>query len=316
MVEILKNVLLKDFSNFKIGGHADYFLNACDKESLREALFFVREKNIPYFILGGATNLLIADEGYQGAIIKIRAAKIEDFGNGKIYVEAGAEMSDVVRFACERGLAGLSWAGGLPGTFGGALRGNAGAFGGEIKDSIELVDSVIFNRTTGEIKDSRKMNIECNFGYRNSIFKEQKCADIIFSAILKLESGHDPVELQRQAQAKIDLRQARQPLEYPNIGSIFKNVPLTRIAAQQLSAFDVRVKADPFPVIPAARLISECGLKGFAIGGAEVSEKHPNFIINKNNASAYDVKAVMNVVKEKVFEKFNVALEQEVEVLT
>lgn len=304
-----EHVSLKEFSHYKIGGLADVFIEANDHADLVRALRWAKEEEGPNFILGGGTNLLLDDLGYAGIVIKPNIRFIEEY-DGRVRVGAGTLMSELLDFSAERGLSGLEWAGGLPGTVGGAVRGNAGAFGGEIKDSIESVDSF----DTEAMKPVRRTNTESRFGYRASVFKERKGKEVVTAATFKLKRGN-PEAIKKLIKEKIDYRSSRHPMEYPNIGSIFKNIDINEIPPQRLRAFRGVIKTDPFPVIPAAYLISEAGLKGVTHGGAMVSPKHPNFIVNVFDAKARDVRSLMDLVMQEVFKKFKVHLEPEVEIV-
>ena len=207
----------------------------------------------------------------------------------------------------ELGLSGLEWAGGLPGTLGGAIRGNAGAFGGEIKDVILEVEAL---DEKGNLKTlSRK---QCNFSYRSSIFKKNNW--IVLSTALKLEKGNKKL-IQSITKSHIRYREEKHPLEYPNAGSIFKNCDLKKIPKKIRNNFDHVIKIDPFPVVPTAYLISETGLKGLRVGRAEVSRKHPNYIVNLGKASAKDVLKLIYLVKEKVKKRFGIDLEEEIQLI-
>jgi UDP-N-acetylmuramate dehydrogenase len=210
-------------------------------------------------------------------------------------------------FAAENNLSGLEWAGGLPGTLGGAIRGNAGAFKGEIKDNLLNVKSLRLE--DGEFVE--RSNAECEFGYRTSVFKKKR-GEIIFEATFKMSPGVKEGILS-VAKEKIEYRKSKQPLEYPNIGSIFKNIPLEKFKNGLTEELKTHIKNDPVPLIPAAVLISQTGLKGEQIGGAQVSEKHANFIVNAGGAKAVDVKNLIDLVRDKVKQKFGVELETEVE---
>ena len=299
---------MKRYSNFRIGGQAKYFKEAKTAEELVEAIKGAKEKNIPIYILGGGTNILWSDKGFDGLVLKpdFNFIEVEDF-----YLTAGASvpMSKLVQAAVSRGLAGLEWAGGLPGTFGGAVYGNAGAFGGEIRDIV--VEVMSLDTETMELK--KRNNIECEFGYRASVFKKRG-KEIILQATVKLEPGEKRI-LYESMMAKINYRKRRHPLEYPNIGSIFKNVPVGNLDKELADPHRLVVKTDPFPVIPAAYLIDKAGLRGVSFGGAMISPRHPNFIVNVLDAKAGDVLALIELIKEKVKEKFKIQLEEEVRII-
>lgn len=308
-VRIMEGVPLAEHSNYRIGGPARYFCEAANEEQIREAVTFAHEQRAPLFVLGGGTNLLIDDAGFNGLVLK--PALLELSANGEtVTAGAGVSVADLLKFTIANSLSGLEWAGGLPGTFGGAIRGNAGAFRGEIKDRVLSVDS--FDVET--LKTIARDNAACKFGYRNSIFKEKNGREIILRARLKLEKG-DAQTIAAGIQEKIDYRLERHPMEYPNIGSTFKNVDLEQVPKIWRDAVTRVVKVDPFPVVPTAYLISAAGLRGTQHGSAMVSQKHPNFIVNLGGATAADVKFLIAAVKEGVFEKYAIRLEEEIQLV-
>jgi len=343
-MKFLENVSLVKFSNYKIGGPARFFFAPKNEREVAWAVREARAAKLPVFILGGGTNLLLSDAGFDGLVLRPALASIKIAAGGtkkiggkkKVFVEvgAGAPMATLLDYAVTRSLSGLEWAGGLPGTLGGAIRGNAGCFGGEIKDVVASVRS--FNIKTGKIIE-RSVR-QCNFGYRDSVFKGGSAPargakagganEIILSATLALAKG-DKRAIAATIQEKIAHRVKNHPLEYPNIGSIFKNVPLEAIHTPGSSRYAVAlakqsltfrksqfsVKTDPFPVISAAKLISESGLRGVSFGGAMISAKHPNFIVNVLDARADDVKNLIMLAKAKVKQKFGVVLEEEAQIV-
>ena len=211
-------------------------------------------------------------------------------------------------FCIENSLSGLEWAGGLPGTVGGAIRGNAGAFKGEIKDNVLEVRSLDIK----SLEEKIRSNSECNFGYRNSIFKSGIGEnEFITSVVLRLTED-DKEEIKQKIQQKIDYRINRHPINYPNIGSAFKNIPLDLLSVNLQKEFASFVKTDPFPVVPTTKLLALAGLKGKKKGDAMISDKHPNFIINLNNATAEDVKALIEIARQAIKEKYNIDLEEEI----
>jgi len=307
---IQKNVLLKNYSNYKIGGPAAYFLEAKSTEELIEGL---RDwKNISsnskqIFILGGGTNILFSDKGYPGLVIhcEIKGIKLEE---EKVRVGAGVLVSELLDFCIKNSLSGFEWAGGLPGTVGGAVRGNAGAFGGEIKDNTVEVRSLNIDN----LEELTRDNTDCLFSYRDSYFKKDKGSREIITEITLVLKNKDKEEIKKVIEEKINFRKEKHPLEYPNIGSIFKNIELAKISDSLKEEFGQNVKIDPIPVIPAARIINLCGLKGKRVGDAQFSEKHPNFIVNLVNAKASDVKVLVEMAKKTVYEKFKIQLEEEI----
>ena len=323
MPELRQNVILKKYSNYKIGGPARFFFEAKNIDEVKWAVEEARKQKLKVFILGGGTNLLISDAGYDGLVLKPNISFLRRTGD-EIEAGAGVSITELLNYAITHSLSGLEWAGGLPGTLGGAIRGNAGCFGGEIKDSVKEVES--FDIERGEWR--KRNNKECEFGYRNSVFKKPDGREVILSATFELKNGNS-AEIRKSILSKIKYRKSKQPLQYPNIGSIFKNVPLAQINADitqidadtvrihprgnpRKSAFTVLVKTDPFPIIPAAHLITLAGLKGTRSGGAMISPKHGNFIVNVGNAKAADVKKLINLVKRKIKDKFGIKLEEEI----
>jgi UDP-N-acetylmuramate dehydrogenase len=314
MTKIQRDVALKDFSNYKIGGNASYFLNAATKEDLLEGLKEWKEtsKNLSeekrkIFLLGGGTNVLFPDSGFDGLVIKNSINGIALDGD-KVTVGAGTLFTNLVDYCVNNSLSGLQWAGGMPGTVGGAVRGNAGAFGGETKDNVLQVYSINLE-SLGEITRNRE---ECEFSYRNSIFKKETSSnEVIVSVVFTLLKGIQQ-EIKEQVVKEVEFRQVRHPLESPNLGSIFKNVPfdlIPQIYKQELLQY---VKNDPFPVVPTAKIIYLTGLKGRKVGDAMVSEKHTNFIVNLGNATAKDVSDLIAIIKIDVQHKFGVSLEEEI----
>lgn len=304
---------MKEHTSFRIGGQAKYFLEVKTAEDLKEALFECRRLGVPHFILGGGTNVLVSDEGFRGAVIKMANSRFEFLAGGRVKAEAGVAMPDLVAEAARRGLAGLEWAGGLPGSVGGAIRGNAGCFGGEIKDILESVECLEPGSGSGPPSILVLSARECGFGYRSSVFKKNNA--VILSAIFKLRPGADPTELERQIAAHIRYRAERQPLEYPNAGSVFKNCDAAKVAAKVRERFSASIKIDPFPVIPTAKILVAAGLKGERRGDAEFSVKHPNFIVNLGSASAEDVKNLIAEAKNRVENTFSLRLEEEIQIL-
>lgn len=315
-----RDVKLSMYSNYKIGGIAKYFCAPTSADEIVAALKEWRKvKRRPVklrhgasardiFILGGGTNLLINDKGFDGLVIKPAIGGISADGT-KIHVGAGVLMRELVDFAAIHGLSGLEWAGGLPGTVGGAIRGNAGAFGGETKDAIfEVVSLNIKNK---EPRLMNRMANECAFGYRNSMFKINDGEEIILEATLQMKTG-EPATIAKAVADKIRFREERHPMDYPNIGSMFKNVDLQTVPKKIAGEVAHVVKQDPFPVVPAAYLIAQSGVTGVSYGGAMISPKHPNFIVNVLNATASDVKSLIKLVKSQVKKKFGIVLEEEV----
>jgi len=323
MPQFKQNIPLSKFSHYKIGGPARLFFEAKSEKEVLWAIKEAKKLKVPVFVLGGGTNLLISDDGFDGLVLRLAMRDIKVKGT-TVTVGAGASMADVLKSAVARSLAGLEWAGGLPGTVGGAVRGNAGCFGGEIKDSIAAVRSV--DMKTGKIVTLTAR--ACAFAYRHSIFKKKNGAEIILSVTLALKKGNKK-EIATVIKERIAYRNEHHPMEHPNIGSIFKNVPVLAVhkkgsikykkALRELSlalcGSRFSVKTDPFPVISAAKLISESGLRGVSAGGAMISPKHPNFIVNVLGAQSPDVMNLIVLAKAEVRKKFGIPLEEEIQLL-
>lgn len=302
-----ENVPLSAFSNYRIGGPARYFFVARNIGELKAALEEAKRKNLEVFILGGGTNLLIDDEGFHGLVLKPEFVAFTRDGE-HVRAGAGVLMENLLLCAEKEELSGLEWAGGLPGTVGGAIRGNAGAFGGEIEDAVESVESFDVRTFRKRTRSAR----ECEFGYRTSVFKKKGGEEIITAATFKLRPG-DKKEIARKMKERVRYRETFHPMEYPNIGSTFKNVPLEEVPEAHRAALAHVVKTDPFPIVPAAYLISEAGLKGTRSGGAVISPKHPNFIVNTGGATAKDVQELIALAKKEVRKRFEIELEEEIQ---
>lgn len=308
-----KNKILAPLTNFKIGNEALYFLILENYNDLEDFLELKEKFSLPIFILGGGTNLLF--NKFTGFVIKTNFKEFEilDQKENEFFLKIGANLlvAEVLERLTNLSLAGLEWAGGLPGEIGGAIRGNAGCFGREIKDI--LLGAEALNLKTGEKKFFK--NEEINFGYRFSLFKKEKDW-LILNGVFKFKKENQEL-IKKTIEEKINYRKEKHPLEYPNAGSIFKNIKL-ETASEKLKTLALeknKIKNDPFPVIPTAFVISELGLKGFQIGQAKVSEKHANFIINLGKASFEDVVNLIDYLKKKVEDEFEVSLEEEIEIV-
>lgn len=277
---------MKKHTTFRIGGPADYYLCPHSIEELQKILQICRENKMEFFILGNGSNLLVSDKGYRGAVIQLwkNFSDIVKEGN-TITVKAGALLSKVAAEALEEGLAGMEFASGIPGTMGGAVMMNAGAYGGEMKD---IIKEVTVLTKEGEILILSKE--EMNFGYRTSVVKEK--GYVVISVVLQLKKG-DREEIRRVMDDLKERRVTKQPLDMPSAGSTFKR-PEGYFAG---------------------KLIMDAGLRGFSVGGAQISEKHCGFVVNKGDATAADVLGLIGEVQKRVQEKFGVALEPEVKFL-
>lgn len=273
-------------TTFRIGGPADFYLCPHSTKEVQQTVQICKEENLPYFILGNGSNLLVSDKGYRGVIIQLwknfSDISVKDCC---ITAKAGALLSKVAAEALEEGLTGMEFASGIPGTIGGAVFMNAGAYGGEMKDIIKEV-KVLDDQ--GEIRVLS--NEEIKLGYRTSIVKEKGYT--VLSAVLQLKKGDVSVIRETMEDLK-NRRTSKQPLDMPSAGSTFKR-PEGYFAG---------------------KLIMDSGLRGFSVGGAQVSEKHCGFVVNKGGATAEDVTALIREVQRRVKEKFGVELETEVRFL-
>ncbi len=323
MPKFKENISLAKYSHYKIGGPASFFFNAKSEKDLTWAVREAKKRKLRIFILSGGTNLLISDKGFDGLVLRPDMRTMKAKG-GFVQVGAGVLMADLLEFAAKKSLKGVEWAGGLPGTVGGAIRGNAGCFGGEMKDVIVSVRSL----DTKTMKIVKRRAPQCGFAYRESVFKKKNGREIVLDTILHFTKGNKK-EITVAAREKIAHRKRSHPLEHPNIGSTFKNVPLERIhkkggasyrkalaaATVSFRGSQFSIKTDPFPVISAAKLIGESGLRGVSFGGAMISPKHPNFIVNVLDANANDVKTLIELAKAEVWRRFGVQLEEEVQTI-
>ena len=277
---------MSQHTTFKIGGPADYFLMPDKGEDVGRVIKICKEKEIPYFILGNGSNLLVGDGGYRGAVIQIyrNMSSVTVEGN-EITAQAGALLSAVAAAAKNASLTGFEFAGGIPGTIGGAVVMNAGAYGGEMKD---VLTEVTVMNAQGDIFTLPTEELE--LGYRTSIIKT--AGYIVLEAKIRLKEG-DP-EVIRETMKDLTIRRTtKQPLEYPSAGSTFKR-PEGYFAG---------------------KLIMDSGLAGYQVGGAQVSEKHCGFVINAGDATARDVRTLMDNVRDIVYKKYGVTLEPEVKFL-
>lgn len=305
-MKVQENVVLKPYTNYKIGGRASYFVDAQSEQDIFDAVEWARQNNQPVFVLGSGTNIIVSDNGYKGLVLRNNVASYSVEGK-RITAFAGVEFQAIVDAATEQGLAGLEWAGGLPGSVGGAVHGNVGAFGGEIKD---VLVSVRARTPQGEVQEM--LVEECEMAYRESIFKKQD-GWVIISAVFELQNG-DPVALADKVEELREWRRTKHPIEYGNCGSIFKRIPVAELDKKMFSQHPDMSGAIREEKIAIAYFIDQCGLKKRRIGGVEVSDKHPNFLVNiTGEARAEDVVILIGVVKHRVLEQFGVFLEEEVE---
>ncbi len=296
------NESMKNYTTFKIGGLAECLIKIEKKEELEEVLKLAIQNNIPVTIIGNGSNILVSDKGIKGITLIMKIEKIniqqnyeqvenrainEEDENGIIYmtVGAGEKLSKLSRICLKEEITGIEELAGIPGTIGGAIRMNAGAYGKEMKDIVNFVTCIDYN---GNEKKFTKDELE--FGYRTSIFQKEKY--IIVEAQLELHKGKFD-KIKEKLDEYMVYRKEKQPTEYPSAGSAFKR--------------DTEFIT--------AKLIEEAGLKGFRIGDAMISTKHSGFIINNGNATAEDVMTLIDYVKKEIYEKFNKKIEVEIEMI-
>ena len=281
--KVLVNEPMASHTTFRIGGPADYFVLPETVEELTAILKLCKEEKVPYFILGNGSNLLVGDKGFRGVVVQLYknfdGITIE---GTTVTAKAGAMLVRVAKESGKAGLTGLEFASGIPGTIGGAMVMNAGAYGGEMKD---VVTSVTVLTKDGEIK--KLSGEEMNFRYRGSVVEDEDY--IVLEAVMELKEGNLEEIQARMAELTLQ-RKTKQPIEFPSAGSTFKR-PEGYFAG---------------------KLIQDAGLCGFQVGGAQVSEKHCGFVINAGGATAADVMSLMQQVSDKVNKEFGVTLEPEV----
>jgi len=311
--EIKENISLKDYSTFRIGGIAKYFLIAKNKEELKIAIKKAKELKIPFKLLGAGSNTLIDSNGFDGLVIVFKSApKSEDFiiqtenDFCVVQVEASWPLFFLVSEAEKNSLTGLEWAVMIPGTLGGAINGNAGAFGQSIGEQVIEVEVLEINDDS--IQEKVLQNQDCDFRYRFSVFKNNPNF-LILSAKIKLKKG-DGEAIKEQVKENLAHRQGKHPKGF-SVGSIFKNYT-GEISEAILNEYSDLKNMLSKGQVPAGYLIDQCGLKGKTIGGAKVSDEHANFIINNNNASSDDVLMLIDLIKKEVQNKFGIVLEEEI----
>ena len=282
-MKYIENANLKQYNTYRINTMARFMYEPENVEELKDLLKNFEDKNIKYYILGGGSNVILPDENFNGAIIKL-ALKDLEIKDDIAFVGAGYNLNIFIKKIIDEGYTNLANLYGIPGTVGGAIRGNAGANGSEIFD--DLLSVLVLQ--DNDVKLINAHNI--THSYRHTSFKENN--DIIFGGVFKLEKG-DTKKAWEIINENLEKRKNSQPLEYPSAGSVFKN-------PDGLSA---------------GKLIDECGLKGYKVGGAQISKKHANFIINLDNATSSDIISLIEIVKEKVKKEKGIDLELEQEIV-
>lgn len=282
--KVQENEPLSAYTSFKIGGAADWLVTVSDRDTAAAVWQFCRQEKLPLFFLGNGSNLLVSDRGVEGVVMRTDCGKDGLTVNGtQVIAHAAVPLSQLCRFACEHGLSGVEFAYGIPGTVGGGTYMNAGAYGGQLSD---VIDSVMVLTPSGEVRTLSAE--ELDFDYRHSVFMEHPF--LIWSVTLNLQQGEAAI-IRKTMKKHLCCRREKQPLEYPSGGSFFKR------------------PAGYF----AGALIEQCGLKGAAVGGAQISEKHAGFLINRGGATCDDVLTLCGQVQQTVQSRFGVMLEREVQ---
>ena len=330
-ISVKEGVILAPHTIYKIGGPARFFVEVKNSGELKEALEFAAEKGVDFFILGAGSNVLISDKGFDGLVIKMNMRDIHLAGSGKLVAESGVSMAQAVLILAKAGLTGFEWGIGVPGTIGGSVRGNAGCFGGEMKDVIESVTAINFGKSDFPRKSDflTLTNLECEFTYRDSVFKKHP-EWIILSITLKLKEGDTGI-IQENIKRIMTERSQKQDIGTKSCGCIFKNV-LWAVKDTNRGSTPVTTRVEPlwdkekllarFPKlkqfanqsnIPASFLIDQAGLKGKCFGKICISPKHANFFVNEGGATAEEVIVAIAVAKDAVKNKYGILLEEEIE---
>lgn len=306
---IQKDYSLAPLSTYKIGGPAEFFMAVSSQEELKGAIAWAKEHSQPITILGGGSNILIHDQGIKGLVIKLDNNTIITSDTTMI-VGASSNVWTVAETAWEKNLSGIEWSIGIPGSMGGAIRGNAGAHGGSF-------DTVVSDVVAFDIQKLDFFNVkpeDCHFAYRHSIFKE-KSDWVVWEVTLQLSAG-DPEIMKQQIQEYKNYRLQSQPKE-PSAGCVFKNLLVSEIeksspAVIEMASQEGRIKGGKIGV---GYLIQKLGLMGYSVGGAKISEIHANFVVNNNQAQAKDVAEIMEYVRAQIKKNYNIELENEIQYL-
>ena len=312
------NEPLSKHTTFKIGGDADLFFIVEETNKLIEALQYLDNEGVPYMVLGGGSNMLVADQGFRGVVIQIKDKAIEIDGTS-VMAAAGAITVQVAHASVKAGLTGFEWGVGVPGTIGGAVRGNAGAMGVEMVDNVEKVEVY----KDGEVYTLT--NEKCEFSYRSSIFKQE--GGVVLRVWLSLKKAPEGTNGMKKALEVLMYRNTTQPKGFASTGCIFTNpdaredndigIKNRQALLQHFDSEDEKIQRFlDIGKISAGWLIEQAGLKGATIGGASVSEVHGNFIVNSNNATAKDVLDLVEKIKSTVYTTYSILLEEEFQAIT
>ncbi len=301
-VSIQRDVPLSEHTRFGIGGPADFYVETSNPASFAQALALVRASALDWVVIGGGTNLIVADEGFRGVCLKLTSDRISADGL-MVEAESGAVLQNLVDFTVDRGMAGLQTMTGIPGSVGAAVYGNAGAYGHSIQERVRRVRFL-----DGEIVREFG-NAECQFHYRESVFKRNK-QWIVVSTTLEMEPG-DAAELRKTADGILAVRNRKYPPTMRCAGSIFKNFLLAELPAAV--AAEIPAKAIIEGKVPSAWFLEQVGAKGMKRGGIEVADYHANLIYNAGGGTARDLVAIVTELKDRIRQRWDIALEEEVQ---
>ncbi|HPC31094.1 MAG TPA: UDP-N-acetylmuramate dehydrogenase [Candidatus Paceibacterota bacterium] len=312
---IKKGIRLADYSTIKIGGRAKYLAEVSNLNQLKQLIKWAKDNHLPFFILGNGSNTLFDDNGFSGLIIKIKNDKILTEKKNSLLVGAGYLLNDLVRKGIEKGFTNYEWLNGIPGTIGGAVFGNAGAFSFQMQDLVLKVKTI----NPLSLKEKKYSNKDCKFKYRSSIFKENR--EIIWEVEILKKKGNKK-EIKEKSLFYLKNKIEKKMFSYPSLGSIFKNVLISKTPykryfnskKQEVIIKGEKIKA-PQGKVSSGYFIEKCGLKGKRKNGAQIADFHANVIINLKKAKAKDVLYLINLIKEKVFKKYKIELQEEIVIL-
>lgn len=307
MINIQEKIPLAPLTSFRVGGDANFYVEVSSVEELKEALNFAKEKDIKYYLLGGGTNLLVSDKGFDGLVIRMKMNTV-CLTENKIEADAGVPLIKVINMAAQAGLSGMELMAGIPGSVGGAVRGNAGAYGAEMCQVVKKVKA--FDTEKNEPVEFEGES--CDFSYRSSIFKKNPQL-IVLSTVLELAEV-DQKEVQEKTNAIIMKRASMGLGGYRSAGSFFMN-PVVENEKLKEEFEKEKGEAARGSKLPAGWVIEQAGLKGKKIGGAAVCDKHSNYIINAENATADQVMMLVSYIKQQVRDQYGIQLQEEVNYL-
>ena len=320
-MKILENVNLSEILWYKIGGTARYVLQVENAQDLEKAIDFIKKEKLKRaFFLGYGSNLIFTDGSFDGAVIQFIApekSSVSLIRDNTVEAFAGESLDSVIKFAFDNSLVGLEWAGGLPGTVGAAIRGNVGAFGGEIQDVVKEV--VIAEITNSKIVLKTLRRFELKFGYRTSLIKKRRNLVVVSVQFRLTPTDAKGIQSARQAYLNnTEYRKRRHPLEFPNCGSVFKNISDPEEVKKILETYpdlEEKIKRDWHGKVSMGYLIKRLELAGFRVGNAQISPKHCNFIVNLGGATQKDVLTIIRTIQGKFREAFDFTPEVEVEIV-